>query len=303
MSNQIDGKFLASIARGDIVSKERLADLYRELLELRIEDIDVTLPTLQGIRNLLFSAAQKKQLTIISTGCPDYSTAGGHYSFESLGEDVSILPRLHLKMALKLLEVFNKYGVDFVYHILIADLAEGTDEVVVSKFCNGDMEEFLRRCECTRQKLSLLIKEQFPGYLAERMHAQTFSTFYGSPYNDVQKEYLDLILAKADSDDSFYQAFMSYHQGRVDLYRRFLAGFNNDPSRDQLKYRSARGIAQYLAHFNLVRLNFEAPIMINHRTISLQWVNRADLARNEEEKQRLEQKPRVPIFVIENKVY
>lgn len=302
-TTKLNFKFLLSVSGGDRNLANQLATFLEELEKLSVPEIQLSLPPLQGLRNLLGYIAQAKPLTIVATGCPDYATQNGRYTFTGLGEGVSILPRLHLAIARPLLELFLRFGVDFTYYLLIADLAEGTDPVVADKFCGGDLSEFLRRCEATRAALEKMVTQGFPAALTTKMRIRTFSQFYGERYNRIQGEFLNLILERLRRDSSFRQAFLATHAGRTDLYRQFLSGFVDNPTADQLEYRTARGIAQYVTHFALLRLEQEAPVVINHRTINLQWVNRADLTRNRKEAELLKQKSRIPIFVIESKIY
>lgn len=322
MTIGVDERFLRSLAKKDEALFKRLAKLVKQLEGIQtipfcslisagvrglvvdeVPEIMVSLPNQQGLRNLLSFVAQGKTLEIFATGCPDYGTKNGRYTFENLGVGVSVLPRIHLAVAFELASILWQASVDFNYHILIADLAEGTDLVVVNKFCEGNINEFLRRCQCTAEHLEALAKNNLPLHLRPYFKIGTFSSHYGDRYVQIQQKFLDLVLAREENDAAFSQAFLATHVKRIDLYRRFLAGFNNDPTPNELKYRTARGIAQYLAHFSLIRLENIAPVIVNHRTINLQWIDRLDLCRNDEERRSLSQKPQTPLFVIENKVY
>ena len=59
----------------------------------------------------------------------------------------------------------------------------------------------------------------------------------------------------------------------------------------------------YVTHFNLLRLRIPQVVLINHRTMNLQFANRVDLATSVQERDGLEKRPKIPIFVIENRVY
>lgn len=293
-------KYFAQDNQGEV---KRLEALQEAILALKIEAITLTPPNKKQLKNLFGYVAGGKVLNIVSTVCPDYSSENGRYTFENLGEGVSMLPRMHLAVAGKILPLLAEFGIGFRYFMLIADLAEGTDEVVVAKFCNGRIEEFLRRCECTRQALEELVWETLSADVAAQTTIGTFDSFYGERYNTVQAEFTDLVLRKKKEDGSFGQSFVATHAKRIPLYRMFLRGYIDDPTAEQLEYRTARGIAQYLAHFTLLRLEVPQVVMLNHRTINLQYVNRVDLARNEKERGLLSEKPKIPVFVIENPIY
>jgi len=322
MTVRVDERLLRSLAKGDEDLFKRLLRLVKQLENLKtipsfsliskgagnlvvegVPEIMVSLPNQQGFRNFLRFLVEKQSLDIFFTGCPDYSTDAGRYTFRSLGEGVSILPRVHLAVAFELASVLWDFGANFNCHLLIADLAEGTDLVVVNKFCAGKVDEFLRRCQKTAEHLEQLAKNNLPLHLQSYFEIGTFSSHYGKRYVQIQQEFLDLVLAKERNEPAFGQAFLATHVKRIELYRRFLAGYNDDPTSNELKYRTARGIAQYLAHFALIRLENKAAVIVNHRTINLQWANRLDLSRNDEERIALSQRPQTPLFVIENKVY
>lgn len=322
MTLGVDERFLRSLAKKDEDLFKRLLRLVKQLENLKtipsfsliskgagnlvvegVPEIMVSLPNQQGLKNFLRFLVEKQTLDIFFTGCPDYSTEDGRYTFRSLGEGVSILPRVQLAVAFELASILWDFGAGFNCRLLIADLAEGTDPVVVNKFCNGNIDEFLRRCQKTAEHLEQLAKNNLPLHLQSYFEIGTFSSHYGKRYVQIQQEFLDLVLAKERNDPAFSQAFLATHVKRIELYRRFLAGYNNDPTPADLTYRTARGIAQYLAHFSLIRLENKSPVIVNHRTINLQWVNRLDLCRSDEERRILTQKSKTPIFVIENKVY
>lgn len=297
-------KFLGHLAGGNEKKKERLTSFYRDLCKMRVKGIKLTVPNTQGMKNLLRYAAEGKPLNIISTVCPDYSTnRHGIYTFEGLGEGVGFLPRLHLKIAKVLLPLLARYQIGFEHSLLIADLVEGTDPVVVAKFCDGDINEFLRRCESTRRALAVEIRKTFPDGIAKHVHAGTFSTFYGEDYLRAQGEFARRISQWQEQDPRFRQTFALTHADRLDLYRKFLQGYIDSPTSEQLEYRTARGIAMYATHFTLLRLNVPQAVVINHRTMNLQFANRSDLTRSGAERRKVENKPRVPIFIIENRVY
>ena len=168
----VDEKYLHSLAKGDDSLFQRLFRLVKQLEGLQsitpfslisrgvdglvvegVPEIIVSLPNQQGLKNFLRFLVEKQTLNIFFTGCPDYGTEDGRYTFRSLGEGVSILPRAQLAVAFELASILWEFGADFNCHLLIADLAEGTDLAVVNKFCNGNIEEFLRRCQKTAEHL------------------------------------------------------------------------------------------------------------------------------------------------------
>lgn len=303
MDKKIRGH-IRHLAGGDEGVEERLVGFYNDLTAMPAEGIWLTLPNKQGMRNLLRYAAQRRPMNIVSTVCPDYETNDqGLYTFGGLGEGVGHMPRLHLKVANALLPLLHRHGVKFEYSLLVADLVEGTDPVVVAKFCEGDIDEFLRRCECTRKAVEALVGVMFPAEIADHVHAESFTTFYGECYVAAQNEFMEMVFRRREEERQFGNRFLKTHVGRLKLYRSFLRGYLDDPTTEQLEARTARGIAMYATHFGLLRLRVPQVVVINHRTINLQYANRADLARSKEEARAMREAERIPIFVIENKVY
>ncbi|MBU0569703.1 hypothetical protein KKB40_02890, partial [Patescibacteria group bacterium] len=103
-------------------------------------------------------ATQQKPLRIYVGSCPDYSHQHGFYTHDKVGDGVPLLTTVHLKHELELLTVLSKAEIPHEYVIMIAD-TEAIDEVFCKRFANGREDEFLKRCERSRQKTSEVLRE------------------------------------------------------------------------------------------------------------------------------------------------
>jgi hypothetical protein len=191
---------------------------------------------------------------IIAPACPDYSHSNGRYTFDSVGDGVSLLTSLHIDFLHQVAEILP----DCPIVILLAD-HEANDEAL---------------CEatgCTSAEFAQLISRSVANTAqAVELYGWQSIAMTAMIPDLVRQELINIELI--NSNPKLGQRIVTDTMARCDMYRQINARF----TMEEMKARTIKTAAQYLAMGQFAAAN--GHIVCNHSTVNLCWYKEAGTA-------------------------
>lgn len=257
------------------------------------------------LKALLKKSAPDNPLQIFVGSCPDYSHQNGLYDHRSVGGGIPLLTRYHLENDINLLRILDKYGVQYIYKLMVADV-EACDDVFCMRFTAGSKEEFKRRCNssvrATKNEMDKLANTL--GLSGILVSSSFFMEFGEEKFLLLQQAYQRLLEEEYENDDSFRARVTEDIILRMEMYRKMYADvldrLSGKEREDFLAKRTIRTMAQYLTLGKLISEKADNSIIINHPTRNIGMFNKGNKYSLVQSK--IPQRT-IPVFEMNRRVY
>lgn len=258
------------------------------------------------LEEVLLRTTADSPMKIYVGSCPDYSHEDGRYTHKDIGGGIPLLSQVHVGIDLNLLKALDSSSIPYEYIIMVADV-EAVDEVFCDKFTKGNQEEFLKRCNASlnaTQGLLDSVKENHN--LKGTLRSSSFFAEFGyDNFIQLQDAYMEILLKRLNTDDSFRQRVGSDINSRMGMYTRMydqiLPKLGFIEQTDFLEFRDIRTKAQYLTLGRTISAASENAAIISHPTTNLGLFNDRNKFILETDKNMVHKT--IPIFGITKNVY
>ncbi|MEO6509056.1 MAG: hypothetical protein ABIO02_03810 [Patescibacteria group bacterium] len=293
----------------NLIPRERIDGLLESLSSLKGIELPGNKSEVGIFKKGLRNAMCGNPISIYIGSCPDYSQTNGKYNHRSLGEEVPLLSKLHLESSLDALKIMDNFDVKYEMILMVADV-EAIDEYFAERFTGGSEDEFIRRCEVSREKTSEAIEElkakhDISGIVRSSSFFQEFgrTEFLRNMYS-----YQDALYRYYEQDPSFHFRVATDTLYRRELYQkmypeRFLSRSDKEKKEPTfLEERTMRTMAQYLALGKLISEKTGNNAIINHPTVNKPVYNSRNVLRLlDDDPKKIH--PTIPILQMTTSVY
>ncbi len=206
-----------------------------------------------------------KKLVVVSAVCPDYERKNGRFTYKNMGSGLPFTASRHLAIVEQISKSLAKHGLEFEYHVTLAD-TEFDLPLVVKHFAQDDIELFLARCQ---QSVVEIGSEASRLGIPLNSCARFIAAFPN--WFPVYQQGLEIMRREIVEDRSTRSDLESNAIARMPLYEA-MVGYSMQ-NLDYCREMVIRQWAQYMAWGECAENVFGSVVMMNHTTPNLSKVN------------------------------